>query len=212
MPSFFTDIFTIETWEQARARDWTVSGFPAPTKTRGGYFQSTFDKVKPSDVLLCYVKAPAKRWVGALRVEERMHLDFEDDVWGKDEDGRARFPARFRTTPLTTLDVDVGVPVEETIGALTCLEADAWSGMFRRSLNAVPQEDGERLLEMLHEPRRAVPVRVPRKRVRPKPRSTVSLTRARNLALSDSEVVRGVGSGGLLFGAVWECVRRGGGG
>jgi hypothetical protein len=168
VPRFFTDIFTVETWEQAKARDWKVSGFPAPTTTRGGYFQSTFDRVKPGDVLLCYVKAPAKRWVGALRVESEMRLDYEDDVWGRDEGGRARFPARFQTTPLKVLDIDVGVPVEETIGVLTFLSSGAWSGMFRRSLNPVPQEDGERLLEMLDMPRKAVPVRVPRKRVRPK--------------------------------------------
>jgi hypothetical protein len=167
VPSYFTDVFTIDTWAQAKARGWTVSGFNLPTKTRGGYFQSTFDKVKPGDVLLCYVKAPAKRWVGALRVEEAMYIDHEDAVWGKDEDGRALYPARFRTTPLVALDIDVGVPIEDTIGVLTCLDAEAWSGMFRRSLNVVPQEDGEKLLEMLGEPRRAIPVRVPRKRVRP---------------------------------------------
>ena len=121
--AFFTDVFTIETWEQAQERRFTVSGFPVPTVTRGGYFQSTFDRVKVGDTLLCYVKAPAKRWVGALRVEAPMYLDKDDAVWGTDDEGAARFPARFKVSPLITRKVELGVPVEETIGVLVCLDA-----------------------------------------------------------------------------------------
>lgn len=162
--SFFTDVFTIETWQQARARSFTVSGFPPPTVTRGGYFQSTFDRVNVGDVLLCYVKAPAKRWVGALRVEGPMYLDDDDDVWGRSEDGLARYPARFKTSPIITLDIDIGLPVEETIGVLDCLDSTTWSGLFRRSLTPVGDDDGDKLLELLRLDRSPSPVRVPRKR------------------------------------------------
>lgn len=163
--SFFTDVFTVETWEQAKARGFTVSGFPPPTVTRGGYFQSTFDRVKVGDVLLCYVKAPAKRWVGALRVEGAMYRDDTDDVWGKSPDGLARYPARFKTSPVITLDIDVGLAVEETVGVLDCLDSKTWSGLFRRSLNPVGKVDGERLLQLLPLERKPSPVRVPRKRL-----------------------------------------------
>lgn len=164
--AYFADVFTPETWKQAEARGYTVSGFPPPTSTRGGYFMSTFDRVQVGDILLCYVKAPAKRWVGALRVEGRMFLDTADPVWGQDEDGIARFPARFEVSPLIVRDVERGVPVEETIGILDCLSEEAWSGLFRRSLNPVPDEDGRRLLEMLEAERAPAPIRVPRRRVR----------------------------------------------
>ena len=168
--AFFTDVFTIETWEQARARGFTVSGFPPPTATKGGYFESTFQRVKAGDVLLCYVKAPAKRWVGALRVEGPMHLDETDAVWGTDEEGAVRFPARFAVSPIIVRDVDAGVPVEETIGVLSCLDERSWSGLFRRSLTPVGDEDGQLLLGLLEAEREPIAVRVPRKRVlRPAP-------------------------------------------
>ena len=64
MPSCFTDVFTIETWEQAKSRGWKVTGFPPPTPTKGGYFETTFEIVKEGDIPCFYVKAPAKRWVG----------------------------------------------------------------------------------------------------------------------------------------------------
>lgn len=163
---FFTDVFTIETSEQAKARGFTVSGFPPPTRTKGGYFESTFQRVKTGDVLLCYVKAPAKRWVGALRVESPMYRDETDPIWGADEGGAARFPARFRISPVIVRDVESGIPVEETIGVLACLDEKRWSGLFRRSLTPVGDEDGERLLRLLEVEREPSPVRVPRKRIR----------------------------------------------
>jgi hypothetical protein len=162
--AFFIDVFSIDTWEQAKGRGWTLSGYPPPTHTKGGYFQSTFDKVKPGDVLCCYVRAPAKRWVGAVRVVGPMFLDYNDDLWGRDEWGKALFPARFKVEPEIALDVAEGLPVEETIGVLKCLEGKHWSGLFRRSLNQIPREDGETLLRLLSEPRAPSPVHVPQRR------------------------------------------------
>jgi hypothetical protein len=163
--AYFTDVFTVETWTRAQERRWTVSGFPPPTTTRGGYFQSTFDAVKVGDLLVCYVKAPAQRWVGILSVESPMFFDQDDALWGHDADGNVLYPARFKTNPVLTRDVEQGVPVQETVGVLSCLDEKTWSGLFRRSLGRMPQEDGDRLKEMLAEPREPTPVRIPRKRV-----------------------------------------------
>ncbi len=173
---YFTNVFTLETWEQAKARDYRVTGFPPPTTTRGGYFQSNFDAVSPGDTLCCYIVSPAKRWVGALRVDEPMRLDYDDALWGVgvDEAGTTRFPARFAVTPLVALDPEVGLPVEETIGVLQCLDSQHWSGLFRRSLTRMPDEDGVRLLEMLHGERTASPIRVPRRRTQKRVRATAA--------------------------------------
>jgi hypothetical protein len=161
---YFTNVYTVETWDVARDRGHEVSGHPEPTATKGGYFESTFEAVKVDDVLVCYVVAPAKRWVGALRVESTWFLDFENAIWGHDEQGRARYPARFRTSPIIALPVEQGLPVEDTIGVLRCMREGSWSGIFRRSLARIPPEDGAKLLEMLAEPRESAPVRLPRRR------------------------------------------------
>ncbi|MBD0328570.1 MAG: hypothetical protein ICV64_00480 [Thermoleophilia bacterium] len=161
---FWTDIFTVETWSQAGQREFRVSGFPPPTPGRGGYFTSTFAAVEVGDVLACYVKAPAQRWVGMLRVESPMFLDYDDALWGTGSDGRALFPARFETSPLIALPVEQGLPVQATLGVLRCMDPRSYSGMFRRSLKRMPAEDGAKLMELLSEPREASPVRLPRKR------------------------------------------------
>jgi hypothetical protein len=164
--NYFTNVYTVETWAAAGERGYEISGHPPATPTRGGYFESTFDAVQVGDILVCYVKAPAQRWVGALRIESKWFLDVEDAIWGHDEEGRARYPTRFKTSPVIVLPVEEGLPVQETIGALRCMQEGKWGGIFRRSLTRIPPEDGEKLLEMLVEPREASPVRMPRRRPR----------------------------------------------
>ena len=84
--AYWTDIFTLETWAQARARDFTVTGFPPPTPGKGGYSVGMFDRVEIGDVFLCYCKSPASRWVGALRTSGKV-FQSDEPVWGL-TDGR----------------------------------------------------------------------------------------------------------------------------
>ena len=92
-------------------------------------------------------------------------LDTSDPVWGADDDGSARFPARFKVSPILVRDVEVGIPIEETIGVLDCLDSKHWSGLFRRSLTPIPATDGETLLRLPEGEREPSPVRIPRKRI-----------------------------------------------
>jgi hypothetical protein len=163
---YWTDIFTLETWAQARARDFQVTGFPPPTKTKGGYSARMFERVEPGDILLCYCKGPAMRWVGALRVTGEAFRS-DEPVWGLSEDGSARFPWRFPSEPVVVLDPTVGVPGAEAAAELGFLaRLKQWGTYLQRSLNSIPDEDGERLIEMLHAPRDPVPIVVPQKRRR----------------------------------------------
>src|SRR5687767_14532103 len=100
--AFWSDIFTLETWAQAAARGYSVTGFPPPTRGRGGYSIGMFERVEIGDVLLCYCKSPASRWVGALRVTGGV-FQSEEPVWGLTQDGTARYPWRYPAEPLVTL-------------------------------------------------------------------------------------------------------------
>ena len=60
--AYWTDIFTLETWAQAEAHDFRVTGFPSPTVGKGGYSVGMFERVQPGDVFLCYCKEPAGGW------------------------------------------------------------------------------------------------------------------------------------------------------
>ena len=159
--AYWTDIFTLETWAQAAQNDYRVSGFPAPTKKRGGYSTQTFQRVKPGDVLLCYCKSPAQRWVGALRVTGEAFRGNEP-VWGLDETGEVRYPWRFPVEPIITLDPQRGAPGAEVATTLDVLKRlRRWGGFLQRSLNSVPDVDGERLLRILEAPREPEAIATP---------------------------------------------------
>jgi hypothetical protein len=156
--AYWSDIFTLETWAQAEAAGFTVTGFPAPTIGKGGYSVGMFERVAPGDVMLCYCKSPASRWVGALRVTGEA-FESGEPVWGLTGEGRARFPWRFTVEPLVTLDPVHAVPGAEVAGQLGFLaRLKQWGTFLQRSLNRVPDEDGDALLAMLREPREAVPI------------------------------------------------------
>jgi hypothetical protein len=162
--AYWTDIFTLETWAQARGQGFRVTGFPAPTTTKGGYSTRMFERVDPGDILLCYCKGPAVRWVGALKVTGEVFRS-DEPVWGLSEDGSARYPWRFPAEPVIALDPEVGLPGAEAAAELGFLSRlKRWGTYLQRSLNSVPEEDGARLVEMLKQPRAASPIVVPQKR------------------------------------------------
>jgi hypothetical protein len=166
--AYWTDIFTLETWGQASAREFTVTGFPPPTPSRGGYHLSMFERVDVGDIFMCYCKRPAQRWVGALRVTGP-HFQSDDPVWGLTEDGLPRYPWRFPVEPIVALDAQNGLPGADSVSELEFLRRlNQWGTFLQRSLNRIPDEDGDRLMKMLAEPREAVPIQVPKGRRQPK--------------------------------------------
>jgi hypothetical protein len=169
---YWTDIFTLETWAQAEAHGFAVTGFPPPTPGKGGYSIGMFERVKPGDVFLCYCKRPASRWVGALKVTGPVFQSAEP-VWGLSEVGEPRYPWRFPVEPLVALDPVRGVPGDQVAERLEFLKRlKRWGTYLQRSLNKVPDADGDQLLEILREPREAIPIELPSvTKRRPKPES-----------------------------------------
>lgn len=162
--AYWTDIFTLETWAQAQQHGFTVTGFPPPTKSKGGYSTRMFERVEPGDVFLCYCKGPAMRWVGALRVTGEVFRS-DEPVWGLDETGSVRYPWRFPAEPVIVLDPDRGLPGAEAAAQLPFLaKLKQWGTYLQRSLNSVPEQDGDRLMEMLRQPRESMPITVPKRR------------------------------------------------
>jgi hypothetical protein len=117
--SYWTDIFTLETWAQAAARDFSVSGFPPPTPGKGGYSIGMFERVRPGDIFLCYCKGPASRWVGALRVTGDV-FQSEEPVWGLTAEGQVRYPWRYPVEPVVTVDPVAGDPRERGRARTKC--------------------------------------------------------------------------------------------
>jgi hypothetical protein len=166
--AYWTDIFTLETWAQAKLRGFKVTGFPPPTPGPGGYSVGMFERVKIGDVFLCYCKSPASRWIGALRVTGDV-FQSDEPVWGLTEAGEARYPWRYPAEPLVALDPAEGIPGEEVAAEVAFLKRlKHWGTYLQRSLNRVPDEDADQLLALLRTPRRATPIELPKQRRRRK--------------------------------------------
>jgi hypothetical protein len=182
--SYWTDIFTLETWAQAEVRGFRVTGFPPPTPGKGGYSIGMFERVRPGDVFLCYCKSPARRWVGALRVQGEV-FESDEPVWGLTDAGDARYPWRYVVEPVVTLDPARGIPGAKIAAELDFLRRlKQWGTYLQRSLNRVPDRDGERLLAMLREPREPVPIEIPRRHPRPREAAALEPTLLDAQALS----------------------------
>jgi hypothetical protein len=129
--AFFLDLFTPKTWVEFRKSGAKVTGFRDHHWTRAG-------KAKPGDVFLCYLVG-AKRWVGLLEIASERSRE-ESRIWTEE-----LFPVRFKVKPLTTLDAEIGVPMEDLRGKLSFFpdsdEAN-WSGRVRGSLSKYSDEDG----------------------------------------------------------------------
>src|SRR5680860_155489 len=121
--SYWLDLFTGKTWEEFLAAGGDVTGF---RETRW----STVQKMRPGDVLLCYVTG-ISRWIGALEVTGEPFKS-EERIW---ED--AVFPSRVPVKVLVSLPPDNAIPVRVLADKLSYfLNAGSpmgWTGHFRGS-------------------------------------------------------------------------------
>jgi hypothetical protein len=60
-PTYWIDLFTMETWQEFLSHGGDVSGFSEKRR-------ATVQRIKPGDYLLCYLTR-VSRWVGVLEVE-----------------------------------------------------------------------------------------------------------------------------------------------
>src|SRR5664279_3449864 len=98
MPSYFTDLFTPETWAAFLRHGADVSGFRERQRHAA-------ERIKVDDILICYV-VRLSRWCGLLRVTSPVYVDrtpiFEDPD---------PYVMRFKVEPLVTLELDRAIPI-----------------------------------------------------------------------------------------------------
>ncbi len=99
--SYFLVLFTPETWLAFRKYGATVSGF------RKRQLATARDRVKPGDVLLCYM-VRLSRWCGALEVNSPVFED-QSPIFSDPDP----FTVRFQVKPFVVLDVDRSLPILE---------------------------------------------------------------------------------------------------
>lgn len=139
--NYWLSLCTGTTWNEFLEAGARVSGFSARMR-------KTAAKIKPGDILLCYLTG-VMRWVGALQVVGPS-TDTRQ-IWKE-----ADFPVRLDVRPLVTLPPEHGIPMSELKGRVLfyASEADApgYKAFLRQSPNLFRRAaDGALILELLRQ-------------------------------------------------------------
>jgi hypothetical protein len=98
--SYYTDLFTPETWSAFRAHGASVAGFPKRQRNAA-------EALHPGDVLCCYM-TKLSRWCGLLEVSSAVYEDTTPLFTDPDP-----FVVRLNVNPLLVLDPEQSIPIAD---------------------------------------------------------------------------------------------------
>src|SRR5215204_3929111 len=145
MTSYFTHLFTPETWDAFRKHGATVSGFRERQR-------KTAERIRPGDRLLCYL-VRLSRWCGILEVASGPYIDSSPIFSNLDP-----FVVRFAVRSEVLLDLERSIPIfEPSLWSELSLTRDmqvrsfgwAQQAKLRSSLMVLNAADGELLTTAL---------------------------------------------------------------
>lgn len=142
MIAYYTDLFTVETYEAFLRSPRNVSGF---RESQEGMAK----RIKPGDKLIAYVKG-LSRWAAILEVVDGPYRDTSPLFLPADDP----FVIRFHVRAVPAVDLVHALPIREPIvfDHLTFTkgrEKAYWLGPLRRSLQHMDFEDGRYLENLL---------------------------------------------------------------
>ena len=143
--TYWSDLFSPETYEAFGRSDRTISGFQESQRTMA-------NKVCVGDKFICYM-VKMSRWIGVLEVLEGPFID-KTPIFIPDDDP---FIVRFKVKCDVWLPLGQSVPIHEpdVYSRLTFTRdvkpGGYWQGPVRRSLLRMADEDGTYLESLLHQ-------------------------------------------------------------
>jgi|688.fasta_scaffold21401_7 hypothetical protein len=141
--TYWTDLFTPETYEAFSRSNRNISGFRESQKGMA-------EKVRVGDKFLCYM-VRMSRWIGVLEVLEGPFVD-DSPLFLPEDDP---FIIRFKVLPTVWLPIEQTISIQDdsVFSRLTFTrnveEGGYWLGPLRRSLQKMDAEDGRFLNDLL---------------------------------------------------------------
>lgn len=132
---FYIDLFTPETWKEAGARGYSITGFSERRRRYAG-------RIQVGDILLCYLTGKS-RFIGALRATSAVFHDTEQ-IWKSQV-----FPTRFRCELIVKVPDGRGIHLREV--QEQSAQPNTYNWIFRASPQEMPQDDAEWILRRLEE-------------------------------------------------------------
>jgi hypothetical protein len=174
--TFYTDLFTVQTWEAFQKNGGVVSGFRR-------HQRPSASRIVPGDIFVCYLVG-LSRWCGLLKVDGPMYEDSTPIFADPD-----LFILRFKVTPLAMLDPEHSLPIHEPdIWGKLCITKEmkpreqGWAQFagLRGSLRVLTDEDGEFLVDRIQkqkESKRVFELSMSDRRVLKEPKTVKTLGR-----------------------------------
>lgn len=135
--TFYTNLFSPDTYETFSRSDRTVSGF---SKHQHAWAK----RIQKGDRLVCYM-TKLGRWVGVLEVLGECFVD-DSPLFYPEGDP---FIVRFKVEPVVWLPKEQPIPIREkdiwdalSFTKAVPLNSSSWTGKLRTSLNKLADEDG----------------------------------------------------------------------
>jgi predicted RNA-binding protein len=142
--SYFTDLFSPETYEAFTNSAQDISGFRFRQ-------QNMARRVDVGDKLICYM-TKLSRWVGVLEVISKDFVDATPIFLNSDDP----FTVRFKVKPLAWLPKEKAIPIHEdkvwkTLSFTKSYNKNSskWTGKLRNSLNKLEDGDGKFLEDLI---------------------------------------------------------------
>lgn len=137
-PSYWVQVFTVETWEEFLQAGATTTGF---SDSRWGWVK----KLKPGDFLLCYLTR-VSRWVGVLEVVSEPYLDVTNRIWKTNS-----YPCRVDVRITKALDIDQAIPIRQLADRLSIFQGSNWSLWLMASPKRWKDSDAVAVIDAIQE-------------------------------------------------------------
>ena len=135
--TYFTDLFSPETYEAFSRSDRTVSGFRIRQKAWA-------ERIQVGDRFICYM-TKMSRWIGVLEIVKEYYENSSPLFYPENDP----FVIRFKVRVISWLDLELTIPIHEpsiwdTLSFTKGYDhkVSTWTGKLRTSLNKLTQGDG----------------------------------------------------------------------
>lgn len=140
-PTYWTAVFTVETWRETEAAGLAVVGFPANRWTAA-------NRIHTGDVLICYLVGRAA-FVGALEVTGPAYQAERPQIWSG-----ATYPVRIPVRRITSVELERAVSVYEFLEELgfstyALKTRQGWGAYFRSPPIRLAERGAEHVIAAL---------------------------------------------------------------
>lgn len=142
--AYYINLFSPETYETFTKSDRDISGFRSRQ-------ENAASRIQVGDKMICYM-VKLSRWIGVMEVMSTYYKDDSPLFYGDNDP----YIIRFKVKPIVWLPKEKSIPIHEdrvwnklSFTKSIDKKSSAWTGIIRNSLNALSDDDGKFLEDLI---------------------------------------------------------------